>query len=119
MWDKLLSDESPHTTQSLALAETQILYIHEKHVLHAQARGLLLVIDAAAVDRRDRLALCCPVGILYSSGSLMDASTGVLSRTSRFSGTMHGSSSKSTLSDSDLRLSGTSGMQGNPASLWK
>lgn len=63
----------------------------------------------------------CAEGKLCSLWSRTSASAAVSAALSGiiFSGTMQGSSSRSTLSDSDLRLSGTSGMQGRMDSLWK
>ena len=79
----------------------------------------LLEMEAAAAARRLGVLLCdCEAGSWCSSGPLLVALTGPFWRI-RSSGTMHGSSSRSMLSDSDFRLSGTSGMQGSSASLWK
>ena len=89
---------------------------------HVLACNLLRVMDAAAAGRRvAELLAGCAEGKLCSLWSRMSAPGAVSAALSGiiFSGTMQGSSSRSTLSDSDLRLSGTSGMQGRMDSQWK
>ncbi len=78
--------------------------------------------DAAAAGRRVAVLVARWIERGVSSFNLRIGTSSAVSAARSgiiLSGTMQGSSSRSMLSDSDLRLSGTSGMQGRLASLWK